>query len=369
MRRLAASLALVAAFPAAAQDAAPPPQPWEGVWKGTLGTYPVRLCLSQRSETWSVGAYYYLSQLKTIGLEMQDDGSWVEKAGGSDTVTGRWTLRPSGDALSGEWKQGAKSLPLTLTRVAADITDGACGTREFLEPRIQPAKLRETPEALGKFAYRELKWDVGKGFPDVWLTSLAYAPVQPGDRAINAALRLDPAKREGDADYVSCYQGSLGSLGNDGDFGFGYTPRATTSAFLTVTVNAEGFCGGAHPYADYWWQTFDRKTGRKVDLATWLTPAASPRAEGFEDAAIRPLSPAFKRLLLRRLRFEEAECRTVVSDAEYWNIGLDRTGLVFSPSLPHVAQACGEDVAVPFAELAPWLSATGKAGAARQKGG
>jgi len=369
VRRLVASLALIAAVPAAAQDAATPPQPWEGVWQGTLGTYPVRLCLSQRSETWSVGAYYYLSQLKTIGLDRQDDGSWVEKAGNSGAVTGRWTLRPSGNALSGEWKQGAKVLPLALTRVAADISDGACGTREFLEPRIQPVKLRETPKALGKFAYRELTWDVGKGFPEVSLTSLAYAPVQPGDKAINAALQLDPAKREGDADYVSCFQGSLGSLGNDGDFSFGYALRAATSAHLTVTANAGGFCGGAHPYADYWWLTFDRKTGQKVDLGTWLTPAAVPRSDWFEDSAQRPLSPAFRKLLMRRLRFEDAECRTVVSEAEYWNIGLDRTGLVFSPSLPHVAQACGDDAAVPFAELAPWLSAAGKAGAARQKAG
>lgn len=368
MKRMAAGLALLAAVPAAAQTD-PAPQPWEGVWQGTLGTYPVRLCLSQRSETWSVGAYYYLSQLKTISLDRQDDGSWVEKAGSSDAVTGRWTLRASGNGLSGEWKQGAKSLPLALTRVAADIANGACGTREFLAPRIQPVKLREAPKALGKFAYRELTWDVGKGFPDVSLASLAYAPVQPGDKAINAALRLDPARREGEADYVSCYQGSLGSLGTDGDFSFGYAPRTATSAYLTVTANAGGFCGGAHPYAGYWWLTFDRKTGKKVDLGTWLTPAAVPRGDWFEDSAQRPLSPAFRKLLLRKLAIADSECREVVSDVEYWTIGLDRTGLVFSPSLPHVAQACGEDAAVPFAQLGPWLSAAGKAGMARQKGG
>lgn len=367
MRRLAAALALFATVPAAAEEA--PPQPWEGVWQGTVGTLPVRLCLSQRSETWSVGAYYYLSQLKTIGLDRQDDGSWVEKAGNSDAVTGRWTLRLSGNGLAGEWRQGAKSLPLALTRVAADIADGACGTREFLEPRILPVKLREAPKALGKFTYRELTWDVGRGFPEVSLTSFAYAPTQPGDKAILTALRLDPAKREGDADYVSCFQGSLGSLGTDGDFSFGYAPRAATSAYLTVTANAGGFCGGAHPYGDYWWLTFDRKTGRKVDLGTWLTPAAVPRGDWFEDSALRPLSPAFRGMVMRRLRFEDRECREVVNQAEYWAIGLDRSGLVFSPSLPHVAKACGDDAAVPFAELAKWLSPAGKAGAARQKGG
>ncbi len=165
------------------------------------------------------------------------------------------------------------------------------------------------------------------------------------------------------------FEGSLGSLGTDGDFNFGYAPRAATSSFLTVTANAGGFCGGAHPYADYWWLTFDRQTGKKVDLGTWLTPAAVPRSDWFEDSALRPLSPAFKRIVLRRLKFADSECRAVVSEAEYWNIGLDRTGLVFSPSLPHVAMACGDDAAVPFAELGPWLSAAGKAGVARQKGG
>ena len=164
-------------------------------------------------------------------------------------------------------------------------------------------------------------------------------------------------------------QGSLGSLGTDGDFSFGYAPRAATSAYLTVTANAGGFCGGAHPYGDYWWLTFDRKTGRKVDLGTWLTPAAVPRGDWFEDSALRPLSPAFRGMVMRRLRFEDRECREVVNQAEYWAIGLDRSGLVFSPSLPHVAKACGDDAAVPFAELAKWLSPAGKARAARQKGG
>ena len=104
-----------------------------------------------------------------------------------------------------------------------------------------------------------------------------------------------------------------------------------------------------------------------LQAAAW--PAAVPRSDWFEDSALRPLSPAFKRIVLRRLKFADSECRAVVSEAEYWNIGLDRTGLVFSPSLPHVAMACGDDAAVPFAELGPWLSAAGKAGVARQKGG
>lgn len=368
MKRIVTLLALLLAAPLRADDA--PLRPWEGVWQGTVGTLPVRMCLQQSSDTWSVGVYYYLSQLKTIRLERQDDGGWIEAAGKGGAQSGRWTFAPAGNAMGGEWRQGARVLPVSLQRVAADISEGACRTREFLAPRIAAPKIKETPRNLGPFAYRALDWDVGKGFPEVSLSSFAFTPSQPGDKAINAALRLDPGKPEGDADYVGCFQGSIGSLGNDGDFSFGYAPHAVTRRYLTVAGNNGGFCGGAHPFAESWWITFDRRTGRKVDLGTWFTPAGIPRGESyFPDAAVRPLSADLRRAVVRHMRFEESECRDAVSETEFWFIGLERTGLVFSPSLPHVIMACTDDARVPFADLTRWLSPAGKAGAARQKAG
>ena len=45
-----------------------------------------------------------------------------------------------------------------------------------------------------------------------------------------------------------------------------------------------------------------------------------------------------------------------------WNIHPDATGLIFSPDLPHVIQACAEDVHIPYKTLLPMLNAHGQEG-------
>jgi hypothetical protein len=52
--------------------------------------------------------------------------------------------------------------------------------------------------------------------------------------------------------------------------------------------------------------------------------------------------------------------RGTIDTAEWWNIELNRTGFVFTPSVAHVVQACEEDVKVSFAKLAPYLTQEGK---------
>ena len=56
-----------------------------------------------------------------------------------------------------------------------------------------------------------------------------------------------------------------------------------------------------------------------------------------------------------------ADCEETVRSHEYWNIGLTRDALLFTPDLPHVAQACGEEFTIPFARLRPFLTEEGAA--------
>jgi hypothetical protein len=69
-------------------------------------------------------------------------------------------------------------------------------------------------------------------------------------------------------------------------------------------------------------------------------------------------------MILKGWKPEDPECRDAIADQEFWNIGISRAGLVFSPSLPRVIMACGEDFTIPFARLTPWLNATGRAAVA-----
>ena len=366
MKRLLLLAAM--AVPASAQAASPP---WHGVWQGTIGTLPVRACLQQRSEDYSNGSYYYLSRMKPIALSHEDDGSWAEEADGG-AATGKWAVAGvTGGRLTGTWRSGSKALPIALTRVAVPAgEEDPCGAAAFIAPRLKPVQVRSKPARKDGFAYIELTYDVGSNFSDIVISSFSFPPTRPGDAAINAALRLDPAKPGSDADYAECMRMSLASLGRDGDFTFSYTPALVTSEFLSVEANSGGFCGGAHPDESTTHVIFDRATGRRIDLTRWFTPRGVLPDEGEEGASIHRLTPALRALVLRHYPFgkgEDADCKEAVSGEDYWDIALDRRGIAFAPSLPHVAQACEDSAVVPFAELAAFLSPAGKAGAARVK--
>jgi hypothetical protein len=350
-----------------AQAAAPPP--WLGVWQGTIGRLPVRACLQQRGGEYSNGSYYYMRQMKPIALEHQDNGSWAERDEGSDAVTGTWTVAAAGNRLAGQWRRGRITLPVALTRVALQPDEeDPCGSNAYVAPRVRPLRLVSKPASSKGFAYTELNWLVGSSFEDITLTSFAYRATRPGDAAINAALRVDPTRPEGEADYLGCIKGQLSSLGTDGSFAFSYEPALVTPEFLSVTANAGGDCGGAHPSESQWHLTFDRVSGRQVQLSRWFTSRGMVPGEPGDTSSVRQLTPALRALALKHFPFEQgedSECRQAVSESDYWDLAIDRHGLAFEPSLPHVAQACGERALVPFAELAGFLSAEGHAGVAR----
>jgi hypothetical protein len=359
VKRLLLLAGLVLAAPAHAAPA------WHGVWQGTIGTLPVRACVQERSETYRNGSYYYLSRLQPIALSHEDDGSWSE-----ENDSGRWTVAAgAAGRLTGTWRGGGKSLPIALTRVTmAAGEEDPCGSSAYIAPRLRPAKVVSKAARKDGFAYTELTYDVGPSFPEVEIGSFSYPPTRPGDAAINAALRLDPAKPEGEADYAGCMKMALASLGRDGDFQFAYAPELVTSEYLSVAANSGGFCGGAHPDESQWHVLFDRASGRKIELASWLSARAVAPGDGEAGTSIRRITPALRALALKHFPFgrgEDADCREAISGEDYWELALGRKGIAFTPSLPHVIQACEDAAEVPFAELAPFLSPAGRAGIAR----
>ena len=364
MAALAAALATTAA-PAMADDARPP---WEGVWQGTIGTLPVRACLAQHDADRSNGSYYYLGKLVPIALQKESGNpAWTEHEGGGVAVGGFWTFSNSApDRLAGQWKKGSRSLPIALSRVAANLAqDGPCGSAEYSAPRVRPARVVPSPASKAGIAFTKLTYNLGPGYPDASITSFAIREQQPGDRAINAALRVDPARFEGEADYLSCDRLALAMSGTGGYFAYSAEPDLLTTEYLSAEISSGGDCGGAHPDDSTFHRTFDRKTGRRIDLGSWFNArAVLPRLPD-DTGDYRQLSAALRNLVVRHFRSGEPECREAVAMADYWDLGLDRRGIAFTPSLAHVAAACEETTVVPFAALSAMLSPAGKAGAAR----
>jgi hypothetical protein len=343
----------------AAAGAAPAELP--GVWEGTIGNLPVRACFV-RTEWSSFGAYYYLSRRQLIALSAEErrEGGFLE-GNGAPADQPRWLIESaSGGRLAGRWTSGARTLPVRLSRVAATAgEEGPCGSLAFHQPRLEGVRVVRTRAAQDGVAYTKLALDPAGRF-EVSLETFALDGESDAVRRINAALGQGltgnpPA-------WFQCIQDSLAQSAFEGSFAESLAPAMISRRWLSVATHWDGFCGGAHPSSSNGWRLFDLTSGAEVDPNDWLNDAAVERhgtAGSDEDYAT--VQPALRDAILAGWRPEDAECGETIRSAEIWNIGLARDSVTFSPSLPHVAQACGEDFTLPFARLTPFLTPEGAA--------
>lgn len=363
LRGMFAFMALATALgaPAAAADFA-------GVWQGTIGAQPVRACFNER-EWGTFGAYYYLSHLEAIALQ-QPDGqarAFIEGYDEHDSKSPRWTFdKLAPDSLAGYWAGGGRSLPIQLTRVPGvklSEDETPCGSMAFQEPRLKGVRTVTRAAAKDGVAYTRLILDHRGHFgEDVSVETFALAGDTPAVRKINAKLREPLA---GNADgWLDCIRMAANNSPMGAENSENYEPRLFSRRWLVAMHHWDGFCGGAHPDSSNTPMIFDLTTGAQVDVFDWFNDKAVKRepVEGYPPLV--SLRPQFRSLVLGRWKADDAECSDVVRTAEYWHAEPTRTGFTFTPDLPHVAQACGEDFKVPFAKLQSWLNDKGKAGIA-----
>lgn len=365
--RLLAALGLL--VPMQAQASSGPD--WAGVYEGTVGRYPVTLCLQSWGDGSGMGAYYYHSQLKLIRLDgTGDPARWAEAREGTtgEKRSGpRWTLAGLGTGrLTGTWQNGKRRLPLRLARAAgAQEAEGLpCGSRAFNARRAVPLPFEDTPQTLGSFAYTRHTLVPPAHLAEVSIELISFAPQQPGDGAVVEALRADRPRGTPDEALFECLAGAAGSLGVEGYWEQGVRPVYVGEAFLAVEQTLGSFCGGAHPNYQTVQRVFDRSSGAELDLTRWLS--ASAFAE--ERYGLRPISAPLRELALRHWpESAGGECREAVSDQEYWTLGLSEGGLLLTPDLPHALTACEASITVPWSDLDPYLSDEGRAGRARMR--
>ena len=364
---LALALAPLLALQAGPARAEAAPDGVDGVWTGTIGTRQVRACLTRRRDELAFGAYYYLDKLVPIELGYRAmSGTWAE---GYDPGGATWQIAlRDRNRITGTWRKGASTLPVTLARVPlarGDGVSGACGSRAFMAPRFKPVTVHRKAERIPGLSFTLLTYDVGPAFPSVWISSFALPGNGAADRAITAAMRLDPMKKDGEADFGSCLSQSLANLGDDGNFNFFYRPERLAGGFLSVLGASDYSCGGAHPDSFSFHRIFDRRTGREVRAAHWFnTRGAVPRQTDTADRAIE-IAPPLRALVIQHMPQLSTECLRTVERASWWDVGLANRGLVFAPTLPRAVAACGSPVTITAGALAPYLSTEGKAAMAR----
>ncbi len=345
---LAAALAVLVAsptFPAPAQPSL------SGVWDGTVGDKPVRVCFDQR-EWGGLGAYYYLSHLRSIPLQSPQGQkhTFVEGYDEKDTTSPRWVIeRLTPQEIGGSWSQGGRILALHLARVSTprgDTEGTSCSSMAFNAARLQGVRTIRRAATKDGVAYTRLILDHRGHFgDDVGIETFALIGDTPPVRRINAELGK-PLQSE---DWFECVRSALDANGFDGDSSETLEPRMITRRWLSVMDESGWYCGGAHPDDSVLPRLFDRETGREIDLHQWLNAKAVTRTD--ELIALRP---ELRNLILRRHK-TDSECTDTVNEENYWTIELTRTGLIFTPSLPHVAVGCRDEYLVPFPKLRPYL--------------
>ncbi len=349
-----------------------PAPAWAGIWRGTIGDLPVQACLQHR-DLYDFGAYFYMKRLVLIGLNPADKDAkagatlaWAENPdvpADKTSSTARWSgVVADSTSLTASWSDGHKTLPIRMTRVAqVDADLNPCGDLAFIRPRATTPVILTKAATFEGTAYTIVTADLGKHFTEYSQSSFRLNDATPAIARVNAALmKTIPTKAEG-AEYLDCAMGALGQNGNDGDYSDDTKPALITAHWLVSQRDVGGYCGGAHPDSASDWTLWDLRSGRKVDLWKWLTPkgATQKREDGYDDTT---LSPALARLLKRAWQRTDPDCSNL--DPFGWEPHLTRKGIAFMPGLAHVDKGCEDDVVLPYAAVAPFLNAAGKAGIA-----
>jgi hypothetical protein len=352
-----------------AETAAPE---WAGIWRGTIGDLPVQACLQSR-DFGNVGAYYYLKHLKIITLGPVDSAGqsateieWSEAPYSDKAKDGPlWkNVAVMGNVLSGIWTGGGSNLPIAMTRLTQiDPEEQPCGDLAFSKPRITKAGITAQRKTLDGKPFDALTLNVGKHFEDVSLESFQLPGTSAAVRHINSILKEEIAAKPEDSEYLGCSMSNLGSHGSDGEYSRGIKPVVLTQHWMVSELTMGDYCGGAHPNWGQSWTTWDLRTGKEIDLWTWLSPLGAKITPQSGYTRIE-LTPKLKAMLTKSWPRKDADCADVPEYSDYWDVKFTKSGFAFTPNLPHVALACSEDVAFSFAQIAPMLNKAGKAGIA-----
>ena len=324
----------------------------DGVFAGTVGKASVVACFSPGAPA----TYYYAKLGKDIGLVRRRDGTWVEtrgdaaeaeeeeaaggSAGGQGSAdgpgsTGTWRLTAGrADRLIGAWTSpdGRRSLPISMTRTARTVS-GECPTEAYNGVRMArvvrvPGKEQATA-GLRTRAFTALGKSV-KGFE-----LLGDAPESKElQRAIEALHRALIGQ------YYECV-GSAATGDREADFSGALGLDVVTEHFVVVKQHVEYDCGGPYPDDDSDHIVFDRATGKKVDIARWLTVPIASIAHKYWKST-------------------EPECAGDSADGNAIRVWPTARGLALEPQFPHAMAICRTDVTVPYARLTGKLTEAGK---------
>lgn len=191
------------------------------------------------------------------------------------------------------------------------------------------------------------------------------APADDAERQINAALKRFDGK------VLKAARVCQSEGGKDGWWERSVETPMYGPHFISVVINDNTYCGGAHPNTSLMSIVYDLTTGTPVDWTTLLPPALTGKvalAEGADGTKMVTLaSKRLHKLYLERYRpttgdpkkdDADKECREAVTETfsgdpppmMAW-LDAKEGGLAVQFDLAHVVQACADAVVIPNAVL------------------
>jgi len=353
--------------------------PENGAWTGRIGDSKVITCFMNSDDPahTNSSSYVYLRHLKHIRLtpDQSSKNTWLE--GDPNSPTGIWTFDVQPNRISGTWTnpQKTRTLPIVLDRFKSIMSSYVTGCPDEVFgsnalPQTHPEKITSSKEkTLNGRRYRVLSALGGA------VTSAEL--IGEGQTIATLNTQLMNELRIGVWAYQSCP--TAGELRGEKrknekpDYNTSTEPVFWNAQWISfVSINSSD-CGGAHPFSSTSYSTRSLLSGNEINLWNWIRNSkkedASPQYDSFffNYSAPAALNKIITRKFIKQrlaLNLKEAHeengCLDTIRTNSEYKIHLGRKGLVFSPSFPDFTKACEDDIEIPYGELMPFLTKSGR---------
>lgn len=312
---------------------------FKGVWRGKVGDAAVVACFNGDER----GSYYYSRYKTPIQLSQNSkDNTWTES--GSPGV---WKFDALADSqLNGVWRdpKSGKTLPLTFNSPTNQTDDKPCASDAYnavleILPALKIGKL----ENFSGRKYRKLR------IADV--ETLELLSPNSAAKKVNRDLRnLLPKTREDLNEYYEKRREFLGNMGLAAEDETFAEPRYWSADWLTVHYYRWAAGHGARGIS-LSYRTWNLRTGEEIDIWQWFGTESSE----YDDTA--QLSQKLKIFLFKHWKADPACVENYYGEGTY-HATLEPSGILFWENA--YGSGCEKEILIPYAKLAPILSAKGK---------
>ena len=355
MRALIFAILLISNLNVLASD---PVKPWteNGIWTGTIGDSKVMACFQRDvNPAYDQAAYFYLRYGKRIPLApvQSSKTSWLE--GDSKSPSGIWIINVQQDQIWGNWSNAAKtkSLPILLNRfksISSDHSQTCSPHEDTFSPVVYKQSLSEKITRGDEQTFNGRRYRVISALQRP-ISSIELIGEGEAISYLNTLLMNE--LRAGLSAYYECptYEQSEKS-----DYSSTIDPLFWNAQWISLVIRTSGDCGGAYPFSNYSYSTWNLVTGKQLKIGGWINYRSFNRLNKIIT----------KRAIKQRIAFnpkeasEENNCLSTIQSNSDYQIRLSKKGFIFTQNFPHVVQACTDDIEITYDELMPFLTKKGK---------